>query len=528
MAQTNEKKKGQKAPRSYSGETFMVLKFSGAVLCGMGIMVILAVILLMKGDVFKAIRAVCFGTAGMTAVALPVILCWGGILLLNIQKAKTHVRPFLLATVLYLLAAGIAELIVTTGNPRLSLLDFFQRQDSYAISFGDYLQRGYEWNMTISYAGGGAVGMLTAWPLWRLLGAVPAVIVLVAGILMDAAMLLHVKPKRVLDKLKAMSKKHQAKAAERKARKEADRKQWEEEKARQEKLSVKAQPSADPNDVSSDWERFKEPEDREPAIPAKPGPKTAPKAAPKGRAPVGRNDKGYGFSAPDEELRDPYVEQQQTERKHGFLGGLFKGGNKPQPMHIFDHDQDGAQTSREDLSRYQRPRDAASTARTASARPAAASAASVQEERPERQQPAQQRTSASRPITGKVRHVRAVEDEADAVDLRQAESPYAPPKGVQKPKPSWSDDEFDKTTDRPAVRPAADRIGIPVVQGSGRPSQPLNIKDPEGENFGERVRTERQKQPDVPYVYPSRKLLRNPQPRTDISPEEDAVRSRRL
>ena len=33
---------------------------------------------------------------------------------------------------------------------------------------------------------------------------------------------------------------------------------------------------------------------------------------------------------------------------------------------------------------------------------------------------------------------------------------------------------------------------------------------------------------ETPYVWPSRDLLREPAPRTDISPEEDAVRSRRL
>ena len=318
----------------------------------MGIMVLLAVVLLMQGDMFKALRALCFGAAGMTAVALPVVLIWGGVLLMLARKARTHARPYLLAALLYLLAAGVAELVVTTGSPALPLLDYMQRLNSYAIGYGDYLTRGYEWNMTVSYAGGGAIGMLTAWPLWRLLGSVPAIVVLALGILTDLGFLFHVKPKKLLERLKAVTDGMKRRGAEKKRQREEERKRWEEQKALQDAQAAQAQPEAEEKDYSGEWQKFRRPGEAEPEVAAHPGPEAKPVSGGRGRSPVGREPSDYGFQPGDEELRDPYAGQQtQPERRPGILS-RFLGSDRPKPMHILD---DRRQPERQDYAAYQRP-----------------------------------------------------------------------------------------------------------------------------------------------------------------------------
>ena len=77
-------------------------------------------------------------------------------------------------------------------------------------------------------------------------------------------------------------------------------------------------------------------------------------------------------------------------------------------------------------------------------------------------------------------------DEADEGDLRYAEPRPEPPRGMQKPRASWQEDDFDRTTDTPGLR-GTGRIGIPVVQGRSEPSAPLSIKATEEDTLGQQA-----------------------------------------
>lgn len=186
--------------------------------------------------------------------------------------------------------------------------------------------------------------------------------------------------------------------------------------------------------------------------------------------------------------------------------------DKPREMHIFGGQRQQQERSEEEISRYRKP-GRQETDRT-----------------PAGEERQTQRQSASRPVTGKHRAPDIAIPHSDEVD----EGPLAvtaPLSRVkQQPKPSWTDEDEPAG---PVGSPQPVRRGdvrIPIVQG--RPSEvPLDLKQPteDAETFGEERERHRLASPRAEdYVFPDEDLLREPQARTDISPEEDADRSRRL
>ena len=71
---------GKKAP-VYSADTLALRYIAGLALIALGVMMFLAVELRMGGNVFEALRQVCYGLTGGLAVALPVFPVWAGALL---------------------------------------------------------------------------------------------------------------------------------------------------------------------------------------------------------------------------------------------------------------------------------------------------------------------------------------------------------------------------------------------------------------------------------------------------------------
>ena len=114
------------------------------------------------------------GLGGPLCAVFPVLLCWGGVKL--VVSARHHVsgRDFWLVFLIYvLLLAGHALVarVQQSGAP-VAFMDFVGRENYRRNildfdSFTAYLQEAY--SLRVSGAGG-LIGMLVAYPVWRILG----------------------------------------------------------------------------------------------------------------------------------------------------------------------------------------------------------------------------------------------------------------------------------------------------------------------------------------------------------------------
>ncbi len=188
MAQT-KKNKPRKA-QAYSADSMALYLIGGLVLVALGVMIFLAVVVNMAGDVFAGLRQVCSGLAGGLAFVLPVLPIWGGVLVMLATQRKAPVRPYVFFLLLFLLLLAGVTLFSRYGTS--TLMDYyFTDNHSRSASPGAYdlfLARAYEMGAQRSTSGG-VLGMLLAWPLWKLAGPVgggiiAAVLVMVAFSLM--------------------------------------------------------------------------------------------------------------------------------------------------------------------------------------------------------------------------------------------------------------------------------------------------------------------------------------------------------
>ena len=91
MAQNRNK--AAKRARSYSADAMLVRMVGGLLLIALGVMIFLAVVLSMAGDVFAGMRQICHGLAGGLAFLLPVLPIWGGVLVIVSIQRKPRLRP---------------------------------------------------------------------------------------------------------------------------------------------------------------------------------------------------------------------------------------------------------------------------------------------------------------------------------------------------------------------------------------------------------------------------------------------------
>ena len=182
MAQ--KKGKAVKRTPAYSTDSMAVRLIFGLLFIALGVMIFLSVALRMTGDVFDGLRQFSCGLCGLAAYVLPAIPIWGGILLMISITRKPPMRPYLLAIVLLVLLCTAVTLTTFVGTQ--SMMDYFRSviaQIGAADSMPAYLTRAFDFGAR-RVSGGGLIGVLLAWPLWKGLGAVfGAVIVILAAVI---------------------------------------------------------------------------------------------------------------------------------------------------------------------------------------------------------------------------------------------------------------------------------------------------------------------------------------------------------
>ena len=159
MAQKGSGKRRQ-AP-AYSADAMAVRYMAGLVLIAVGALIFMAVELGLPGNIFEGLRRLCFGLCGIMAYVLPVLPVWAGVLVIWSTQRRAPVRPWLFAVLAFF---GICALLMITGAMQYL-------GNTYGNNWGAVINGAYtDSSSRISPTGGGAVGTILAWPLFRYLG----------------------------------------------------------------------------------------------------------------------------------------------------------------------------------------------------------------------------------------------------------------------------------------------------------------------------------------------------------------------
>ena len=138
------------------------------------------------------------GLGGGLYLPLPFLACWIGVKLLVSARHRVAARDVLLVSALYLLTLAGYTLIarVSQSGAALSFMDFVGKQNyktmetGYA-SYSAYLRQAYALRAS---GAGGLLGMLVAYPVWRVLGRVVGVFFVAVLLLLLLALLVRFKP----------------------------------------------------------------------------------------------------------------------------------------------------------------------------------------------------------------------------------------------------------------------------------------------------------------------------------------------
>ncbi|MDO5144745.1 MAG: DNA translocase FtsK [bacterium] len=582
------KKPAPKAAPAYEADSVMLRTVLGVMLMAVGVMIFLAVDLHMTGAVFSGLRAVCFGLAGLPSLALCVFPIWGGALLVYSSQRKPRVRPFWLCFAIYALVTAAGNLLTYTGTPAMPLLDYFANRYAASPGFDLYLARAWTFSSASVAVGraGGVLGMLLSWPLWMMLGSVPAAVLCILGAVACFLVLIRFDFRALMSRLESMDEKRRAAAEERDRKLHEEELEWQkkqaldlqlaQQRAVQQAQAAQAAQSAQAAQAAQQWAAQQAGSAPPFGVPGQADSRVRP-------APPIKTAEDYGFQPTEEESRTFHQPLQQ--RGLNVIDRLFGSStDAPRPrrhaVSIFGKGREEAAGTPDTQPQIAQPAEPQpqtaaeqsapvtdaprGTARTSASRPASPL------RRAPYHQPAQDPTQVpvvpAGVVQGEVSTAAAAafrsqiaahpvssqpepdDDDEDSIAMPTPEQLSAPLRSqtsprqtdvgtfsarpLQQPKPSWSDDTPPWEDSPAAPGFTADDIRIPTVQQTGGDAwkPELNIAPlKEGEaSLGDRDRDEAAAMPELPYVYPGLELLSLPKPSNNTSPEEDALRAQRL
>ena len=189
MAQRNNRKQPV-----YSADTLALRYIGGLVLVALGVMMFLATGLGMPGNVFEALRQVCFGLTGGLALILPALPVWAGVLVIWSSQRKAPVKPFVFAFLAFLSLCAFVVLVTRIGQEEyLGLLA--RTSDG---SWGGVIYRGYFQSIQLR-ASGGALGVILAFPFWSLVGQILGAVITFLLTALCVLLALNLTPSRIRD-----------------------------------------------------------------------------------------------------------------------------------------------------------------------------------------------------------------------------------------------------------------------------------------------------------------------------------------
>ena len=226
MAQQGRRKQ---AP-AYSSDTMALRYIAGLALAALGVMIFMAVDLNMSGNVFQGLRQVCFGVSGSLAYILAALPIWAGGLVIWSTQRRAPVRPWIFAVLSFI---GICTFIMLISGNAMEVL---------------HRQTGGNWGGVIGKVytdcigklqngrndfGGGALGAMLAWPLWRYLGTVLGVVIIFPATLFCLLMAVNLTPARIRDLVTGQAGARKAQLDAERVQAEQQQMAWQQQQAMQ-------------------------------------------------------------------------------------------------------------------------------------------------------------------------------------------------------------------------------------------------------------------------------------------------------
>ncbi len=228
----------RKAMPRYEADSLAAYLMIGILLLATGILTLLGAGFGLQHDVFRYLTQFSSSMFGSMTLLMTFALIAGGILMLILTTRKVTKRYVACYAILVVLLCGFLTLMtfVSTNEGQLCLPDYIKALEG-SDSFGGMMSRSMTYGM--KGQGGGMVGMLLAWPLWKYLGSSLGAIVL--GLLIAVDVLVGCWPlvkrlKEALNERLELARERQEERAERAAEEESRR-----QEAERQQIAARAQ-----------------------------------------------------------------------------------------------------------------------------------------------------------------------------------------------------------------------------------------------------------------------------------------------
>ncbi|MEG0491722.1 MAG: DNA translocase FtsK [Clostridia bacterium] len=173
----------KKNANQYEAGTLAFFAVVGILLMTLGVLSLLAVLGGLQGAIFAQVKTIMQGLGGSLCFGVSILLIWGGLLMAFASGRGVPKRGILLMTLFYLAVLAIVNLLSKLGEQSLIAAAIESNKNANqptanADGFINVLQTVFS-ICGAKGGGGGALGMLLAWPAWTFLGTAIGTAVLV-------------------------------------------------------------------------------------------------------------------------------------------------------------------------------------------------------------------------------------------------------------------------------------------------------------------------------------------------------------
>ena len=144
----------------------------GIVVFCIGFLALLCQFIPSDGGFLNRCMLVVRGLGGMLCLLLPVVLCWTGAVLVFFREKKWSTRTLILGSLIFLFVEAMFQLF------RISGVNAALAADGVEANYGVFLVRSFTMS-SLDCKGGGFIGALLAWPLYKALDVWGGMLVLI-------------------------------------------------------------------------------------------------------------------------------------------------------------------------------------------------------------------------------------------------------------------------------------------------------------------------------------------------------------
>ena len=145
---------------------------AGIVILCLGLLALASQFIPSTGGFLNQCMLIARGLGGTLCLLLPIVVCWVGVVLVFFAERRLSLRTLICGTLIFLFVETMFQLFqVNTVSAAIYA-------DGNEITYGRFLTRSY-FNASLDCKGGGLIGALLAWPLYRALDIWGAMIVLI-------------------------------------------------------------------------------------------------------------------------------------------------------------------------------------------------------------------------------------------------------------------------------------------------------------------------------------------------------------